>query len=102
MLNAHMAQEGGCQGLNLALPECMQGLARKLNQATPPMVGKMEYVMHARVPIIKLEHISGRPSFFCAIPTSHHDAAQLDWDNSAPELTSRHFFYSVKRACGIG
>lgn len=37
----------------------MQGLARKLNNAQPPMVGKMEWVMHARVPIIKLEHTSG-------------------------------------------
>lgn len=37
----------------------MQGLARKLNAAKPSMVGKMEWVMHARVPIIKLEHTSG-------------------------------------------
>lgn len=49
------------QGVKCLGPLSVQGLARKLNTAKPPMVGKMEYVMHARVPIIKLEHTSGLP-----------------------------------------
>lgn len=56
----------------------MQGLARKLNAAVPPMVGKMEWVMHARVPIIKLEHTSGMsgpaPAYHvCVVWTSTSD-----------------------------